>query len=144
MLRKVLAIAGKPGLYKLVSRGNNSLIIETLDDKHKRMPAFGADKIIALADIAMYTDEEEVPLAKVMQNIQNELGKDVLIDINPKKASNQELADFMAKALPNYDRDHVYPGDMKKLIQWYNLLVQNGINDFSLEEAEESETTEEA
>lgn len=144
MLRKVLAIAGKPGLYKLVSRGNNSLIIETLDDKHKRMPAFGADKIIALADIAMYTDEEEVPLAKVMQNIQDELGKDVLIDINPKKASNQELADFMAKALPNYDRDHVYPGDMKKLIQWYNLLVQNGINDFSLEEAEESETTEEA
>lgn len=79
-----------------------------------------------------------------MQNIQDELGKDVLIDINPKKASNQELADFMAKALPNYDRDHVYPGDMKKLIQWYNLLVQNGINDFSLEEAEESETTEEA
>lgn len=144
MLRKVLAIAGKPGLYKLVSRGNNSLIIETFDDKHKRMPAFGADKIIALADIAMYTDEEEVPLAKVMQNIQDELGKDVLIDINPKKASNQELADFMAKALPNYDRDHVYPGDMKKLIQWYNLLVQNGINDFSLEEAEESETTEEA
>ncbi|MDD7304136.1 MAG: DUF5606 domain-containing protein [Bacteroidaceae bacterium] len=144
MLRKVLAIAGKPGLYKLVSRGNNSLIIETLDDKHKRMPAFGADKIIALADIAMYTDEEEVPLAKVMQNIQDELGKDVLIDINPKKASNQELADFMAKALPNYDREHVYPGDMKKLIQWYNLLVQNGINDFSLEEAEESETTEEA
>ncbi len=144
MLRKVLAIAGKPGLYKLVSRGNNSLIIETLDDKHKRMPAFGADKIIALADIAMYTDEEEVPLAKVMQNIQDELGKDVLIDINPKKASNQELADFMAKALPNYDREHVYPGDMKKLIQWYNLLVQNGINDFSLEEAEESKTAEEA
>lgn len=144
MLRKVLAIAGKPGLYKLVSRGNNSLIIETLDDKHKRMPAFGADKIIALADIAMYTDEEEVPLAQVLKNIQDQLGKDALIELNPKKASNQELADFMAKALPNYDRDHVYPSDMKKLIQWYNILVQNGITDFNLEQEEEAETSEEA
>ena len=61
MLETILAISGKPGLYRLVNRGNRSLIVETLDAQKKRMPAFGTDKIISLADIAMYTDEEEVP-----------------------------------------------------------------------------------
>lgn len=133
MLETILAISGKPGLYRLVNRGNRSLIVETLDAQKKRMPAFGTDKIISLADIAMYTDEEEVPLRQVLKNIyEMEGGKATSIDY--RKASREELADFMAKALPNYDRDHVYPSDMKKLIQWYNILVENGITDF--EEAE--------
>lgn len=134
MLETILAISGKPGLYRLVNRGNRSLIVETLDAQKKRMPAFGTDKIISLADIAMYTDEEEVPLRQVLKNIYDmEGGKPTSIDY--RKASREELADFMAKALPNYDRDHVYPSDMKKLIQWYNILVENGITDF-----EETET----
>ena len=129
MLETILAISGKPGLYRLVNRGNRSLIVETLDAQKKRMPAFGTDKIISLADIAMYTDEEEVPLRQVLKNIYDmEGGKAAALDY--RKASNQELADFMAKALPNYDRDHVYPSDMKKLVQWYNILVENGITDF--------------
>ena len=110
MLETVLAISGKPGLYKLVSRGNNSLIVETLDAQKKRMPIFGADKVISLADIAMYTDEEEVPLRRVFKNIfDNEGGKKVTLDY--KKASKDELAAFMAQALPNYDRDRVYSAD---------------------------------
>ena len=129
MLETILAISGKPGLYRLVNRGNRSLIVETLDAQKKRMPAFGTDKIISLADIAMYTDEEEVPLRQVLKNIYDmEGGKATALDY--RKASNQELADFMAKALPNYDRDHVYPSDMKKLVQWYNILVENGVTDF--------------
>ena len=136
MLETVLAISGKPGLYKLVSRGNNSLIVETLDAQKKRMPIFGADKVISLADIAMYTDEEEVPLRRVFKNIfDNEGGKKVTLD--SKKASKDELAAFMAQALPNYDRDRVYPADMKKLAQWYNILVENGVTDFE-EPAQES------
>ena len=136
MLETVLAISGKPGLYKLVSRGNNSLIVETLDAQKKRMPIFGADKVISLADIAMYTDEEEVPLRHVFKNIfDNEGGKKVTLDY--KKASKDELAAFMAQALPNYDRDRVYPADMKKLAQWYNILVENGVTDFE-EPAQES------
>ena len=136
MLETVLAISGKPGLYKLVSRGNNSLIVETLDAQKKRMPIFGADKVISLADIAMYTDEEEVPLRRVFKNIfDNEGGKKVTLDY--KKASKDELASFMAQALPNYDRDRVYPADMKKLAQWYNILVENGVTDFE-ESAQES------
>ena len=140
MLETILAISGKPGLYRLINRGNRSLIVETLDAQKKRMPAFGADKIISLADIAMYTDEEEVPLRQVLKNIYDmEGGKPTTI--NYRKASNEELADFMAKALPNYDRDHVYPSDMKKLVQWYNILIENGVTDF--EEPKAEDTTEE-
>lgn len=129
MLETILAIAGKPGLYKLVSRGNRSLIVETLDANHKRMPAFGTDQIISLADIAMYTDSEEVPLRQVFKNIY-ELEGGKATSLNYKKASKAELAEFMAKALPNYDRDRVYPADMKKLAQWYNILIENGITNF--------------
>ena len=140
MLETILALSGKPGLYRLVNRGNRSLIVETLDAQKKRMPAFGTDKIISLADIAMYTDEEEVPLRQVLKNIYDmEGGKAAALDY--RKVSNQELADFMAKALPNYDRDHVYPSDMKKLVQWYNILIENGVTDF--EEPKAEETTEE-
>lgn len=137
MLEKVLAIAGKPGLYVLVSRGNNSLIVESLDAQKKRMPVFGTDKVIALADIAMYTDEEEVPLRQVFQNIyEKNDGKPTTLDY--RKASKDELAAFMAEALPNFDRDRVYPADMKKLAQWYNLLLANGITDFKEPEAEKT------
>ena len=136
MLENVLAIAGKPGLYVLVSRGNNSLIVESLDAQKKRMPVFGTDKVIALADIAMYTDEEEVPLRQVFQNIyEKNDGKPTTLDY--RKASKDELAAFMAEALPNFDRDRVYPADMKKLAQWYNLLLANGITDFQEPQAEE-------
>ena len=141
MLETILAISGKSGLYRLVNRGNRSLIVETLDAQKKRMPAFGTDKIISLADIAMYTDEEEVPLRQVLKNIYDmEGGKPAALDY--RKASNQELADFMAKALPNYDRDHVYPSDMKKLVQWYNILVENGVTDFEAPQEEAAESAE--
>lgn len=138
MLEKILAISGKPGLYKLVSRGNNSLIVEALDAQKKRMPVFGADKVISLADIAMYTDDEEVPLRRVFKNIlEKEGGKKTNLDY--KKASKEELAAFMGEALPNYDRDRVYPADMKKLAQWYNILVENEITDFEEPETEKTE-----
>ena len=129
MLETILAISGKPGLYRLVSRGSRSLIVETLDAQKKRMPAFSADKVISLADIAMYTDEEEVPLRQVLKSIQTKEngGK---ASLNPKTASKEELPVYLAEVLPNYDRDRVYPTDVKKLLQWYNILVENGITDF--------------
>ncbi len=129
MLKTILAISGKPGLYKLVSRGNRNLIVESLDASHKRFPAFGNEKIISLGDVAMYTDEEEVPLRQVLKNI-HELYGGKPTSIDGKQASKEELADFMAKALPNYDRDRVYPTDIRKLILWYNILVANGLTNF--------------
>ena len=93
------------------------------------MPAFGADKVISLADIAMYTDEKEVPLREVLSNIKKkESGKTTSIDY--RKASKEELYSYLGEVLPNFDRDRVYPTDVKKLIQWYNILIENGLDDF--------------
>lgn len=101
---------------------------------------FGADKVIALADIAMYTDDKEVPLRQVLKNIFDKEGGKVT-DIDHKKASREELAAFMAEVLPEYDRDRVHQSDMRKLISWYNILISNGITDF--EEPKEEPKTEE-
>ena len=130
MLKTILAISGKPGLYSLVSRGNRSLIVETLDANRKRLPVFGTDKVISLADIAMYTDEEEVPLRQVLNAIKELKKGKTVADIDLKKASRDQLFDFMGQVLPNFDRDRVHPSDVKKLIQWYNLLIENGVTDF--------------
>ena len=137
MLETILAISGKPGLYKLVSRGNNNLIVETIDAQKKRFPAFAADKVISLADIAMYTDEKEVPLREVLNSIKTKEGGKVA-SIDYRKASKEELFAYLGEVLSNFDRDRVYPADAKKLVQWYNLLVENGLDNFdeTLQETE--------
>ena len=141
MLRTILSISGKPGLYKLISRGKNMLIVEALDATQKRQPIHGTDKVISLGDIAMYTDDEEVPLRQVFANVKaKEEGKPATID--PKKASANELHEYMAAVLPNYDRDRVYNNDIKKLITWYNILVNNNMADF--EDSTEEATTDES
>ena len=132
MLQTILAISGKPGLYKLVSRAKNSLIVEILDETHRRIPAFASDRITSLADIAMYTEGDDVPLAKVLENLKKlEEGKPASIDF--KKAKGDELRDYFAKVLPDFDRERVHNSDIKKLIQWYNMLVANGMTDFENE-----------
>lgn len=132
MLQTILSISGKPGLYKLVSRATNSLIVEILDETHRRMPAFATDRITSLADIAMYTETDDVPLHKVLTNLKNlEEGKPV--SINYKKAGNDELREYFGKVLPDFDRERVHNSDIKKLLQWYNILIANGISDFDEE-----------
>ncbi|MBO4810861.1 MAG: DUF5606 domain-containing protein [Prevotella sp.] len=132
MQQTILAIAGKPGLYKLVSRGKNNLIVEALDATHKRMPAFGTDRITSLADIAMFTEADDVPLMDILESLKNiEEGKRTTLD--PKNASGDELRELFARVLPNYDRERVHTSDIKKLLQWYNILVDAGITDFKEE-----------
>lgn len=142
MLQKILAISGKPGLYKLVSRGKNSLIVETLDESHRRMPAFATDRITSLADIAMFTDSDDVPLRNVLAKIKEmEDGKATSID--QRKASGEELREYFSKVLPDFDRDRVHNSDIKKLLQWYNILISNGVTDFEEEkEGEENAATD--
>lgn len=138
MLRTVLTVAGKPGLYKLVSSGRNMLIVEALDATKKRMPIHGVDKVVSLGDIAMYTDDEEVPLWQVLENVKTKC-EGAAYSVDHKKASNEELADFFAEVLPNYDRDRVYMSHVRKLIQWYNILVEAGMTEFVPEDAENEE-----
>ena len=132
MQQTILAISGKPGLYKLISRGKNNLIVEALDATHRRQPAFATDRITSLADIAMYTETEDVPLMTILENIKKlEDGKRAAVD--PKKASSQELQEYFTKVLPEWDRDRVKNSHIQKLIQWYNILVEAGITDFEEE-----------
>lgn len=144
MLNTILAVTGKPGLYKLVSRGNNMLIVESLLDG-KRMPTYTRDKIIALSDISMFTMGEDVPLSDVLTKVGAKEGLKVA-SIDAKKADNDQLRAYFAEILPDFDRDRVYPSDIRKLISWYNILVNAGITDFSIEEAaaEESKVAEKA
>ncbi|MCF0243674.1 MAG: DUF5606 domain-containing protein [Bacteroidaceae bacterium] len=137
----ILAINGKPGLYKLVSRGNNSLIVETLDDAHRRMPVFASDRITSLRDTAMYTDDEDKPLVEILDALyKKEEGKES--SLNYKKASSKQLREYFAEILPDFDRERVHDSDIKKLLQWYNILVKNGVTDFLEQETEESEGAE--
>ncbi|RRD02686.1 DUF5606 domain-containing protein [Prevotella sp. OH937_COT-195] len=132
MQQTILSIAGKPGLYKLVSRGRANLIVETLDETHRRIPAFATDRVTSLADIAMFTDAEDVPLMTILASLRDkEQGKEV--SINYKKALSKELREYFAEILPDFDRERVHDNDIKKLFQWYNILIKNGITDFESE-----------
>ncbi len=132
MQKTILAISGKPGLYELVSRGKGSLIVEALDGTHKRMPAFATDRVTSLADIAMYTDDDDMPLGQVMTALRDmESGKNT--SLNWRKASTADLQEYFAKFVPNFDRDRVHASDIKKLLQWYDILVNAGITNFEEE-----------
>ena len=146
MLKTILSISGKPGLFKLVSQGKNMLIAESLVDK-KRIPVHARDKVISLGDIAMYTDDAEIPLYEVLTTIkEKENGAEIAF--NPSTQTPDQLRAYLEEVLPNFDRDRVYPTDIKKLLNWYNLLVKNDLTDFTPQEEEkpeaEAEATEEA
>ena len=132
MQQTILALSGKPGLYNLVSRGKNNLIVEALDATHRRMPAFATDRITSLADIAMFTETDDIPLMDVLENIKA-LEKGGKVKVDPKKASSKELQDYFTSVLPEWDRDRVHVSDIKKLISWYNILIEAGITDFKEE-----------
>ncbi|MBQ8675355.1 MAG: DUF5606 domain-containing protein [Bacteroidaceae bacterium] len=139
MMKEILAISGKPGLYKLVSRGNKMLIVETLDERKHRMPAYATDRVVAVADISIYTDDgEDTPLPGVFESIRK-LYDGKTVDINHKKADNDEIIAFFKKALPNYDTDRVRVSDMRKVIAWYNILVAAGVTEFVEEEKTDSD-----
>lgn len=137
-METILSITGKPGLYKLVSRGNKSLIVESVDSAKKRTPVFASDRVTSLGDIAMYTNDEDIELWKVFKSVgEKEESKKCSLDY--KKSSSAELHAYFAEVLPDYDRDRVRDSDIKKLLQWYNILVENGYTDFEKTFAPEDE-----
>jgi len=138
MLKTILSISGKPGLYKLISQGKNMLIVESISEDKKRFPAYGNEKVISLADIAMYTNDAEVPLKEVLASVLKKENGEVA-SIDTKKSNSDQLRAYFSEILPDFDRDRVYVTDIKKLVNWYNILVTNGITDFSAEEVADSE-----
>ena len=139
MLKEMLSISGKPGLYKLISKGKNMFIAESLTDQ-KRIPVYSRDKVVSLGDITMFTNDGDVRLARVFKSImQKENGE--TISFSPSITPN-ELKTYFAEILPDFDRERVYPSDIKKVMSWYNLLVSSGFTDFEEEEEEEKEEKE--
>lgn len=136
MLRKIVAISGKPGLYKVISQGKNMLIVESLIDQ-KRIPAHSTDKVVSLGDISMYTETEDKPLHEILESLRM-LENGAKSSLDPK-SNNDALRLYFSKILSDYDRERVYPTDIRKLIQWYNILIEAGFTEFKLEQNVESE-----
>ncbi|MDE5551649.1 MAG: DUF5606 domain-containing protein [Muribaculaceae bacterium] len=139
MLRTILSITGKPGLYKLISQGKNLLIVEDLING-KRMPLHSRDRVVSLGDIAMYTESEDRPLGDILDAV-FAFKNGEKIDIKAIDG-NDGLRELFGEIIPDYDRDRVYPSDIRKLFTWYNLLRDAGFEKFAEEEKGEEETAE--
>ena len=134
-LKDVLAISGQPGLYKFVARSSNGVIVESLSD-HKRMNATGTAKVSSMAEIAIYTYSEDLPINKVFENIYAHTNGKAAIS---HKSSPEQLKEFFAEVLPEFDRERVHVSDIKKVVMWYNALVEAGMTDFTIDELEAEE-----
>ena len=133
-LRKVLSISGKPGLYLYVSQATQGVIIESIINKSRTCVGLSA-RMTSLADISIYTEDEEVKLQEVFENMKSVLGEN---EAPGAKSNPDELKAFFEKALPAYDRDRFYMSHMKKVVEWYNCLKNYASLDFeSLEQTEE-------
>ncbi len=135
-LKGILAISGQPGLFRNISQGKNHIIVESIVTG-KRMPAYSTAKISSLEDIAIYTYEEDIPLKEVFQKIYDKEEGGKAID---HKASSNELFAYVGEVLPQIDKERVYASDLKKLVQWYNLLHEHNAFDQEPEAENETET----
>ena len=134
MLKGILAITGQPGLYKVISEGKNNVVIESLLTG-KKSTAHADAKMSTLEYIAIYTLEEDIPLKKVFRKIFEKENGGLAID---PKSSPEDLKKYFAEILPDYDKSRVYGSDVKKVISWYNLLLEKGLLVFEDEKPEEA------
>ena len=140
MLKTILSISGRPGLFRLVNRGKGMLIVEDIASG-KRTPAYARDKVISLGDISIYTDEGDTPLSGVLDAVKTK-NEGNPVDIK-SLGKDDAVRAYFAEILPNFDQEKVYTTDIKKLLSWYNLLISAVITDFLPEEPTEQEETKE-
>ncbi|MDY3978865.1 MAG: DUF5606 domain-containing protein [Tidjanibacter sp.] len=130
-LKDILAISGQAGLYRYIARSRGGVIVESLVDGRRTNASGTTSKISSMAEISIYTDDADVPLATLFENLSKECGGKEAIS---PKASETELRALFDKVIPHYDRDRFHLSDMRKALGWYNILVGAGITDFSIEE----------
>jgi len=138
-LSKILSISGKSGLFQVVSQLKNAVLVESLLDK-KRFPAFAHEKISSLEEIAVFTATEDKPLKDILKTIYDKTEGKPTID---SKSDNKVLVDYFKEIVPDYDAERVYISDIRKIISWYNLLIENQLLDFTEKEEEKPEEKEE-
>jgi hypothetical protein len=139
-LDKILSISGKPGLFKVITQTRGGFVAESLIDK-KRVTVNVNSNVSVLSEIAIYTLTEELPLRDVFKKIKDkENGKPTTIS---HKDSKDVLEEYFFEVLPNYDEDRVYPSDIKKVVQWYNLLQAQNLLNLLDEDSEDTKSDEE-
>lgn len=138
-LEKILSISGKPGLYQLENQTRTGFLAVSLIDG-KKISVSARQNVSLLSEIAIYTLTEELPLREVFTKISKKENGGEAIN---HKVSRDKLEEYFFEVLPDYDEDRVYPSDIKKIVQWYNLLIKNGFSDFSEETDDKSGKTEE-
>lgn len=141
MIKGILSITGKPGLYRLLSRGKNALIVENIATG-KRMPTYPHEKVISLADITMYTADGDEPLPNVLQAVYDHAAGQP-VDVKGF-ANDAAIRDYFGEILPGYDRERVYTTDIRKLFSWYNQLIAAGVTEFKDNELAEDQAAEAA
>ena len=134
MLKTILSVSGRPGLFRLVNQGKNMLIVESLQNG-KRGPVYTHDKVVSLGDIAIYTYNDEVPLADILETIK-EKNDGKAVDVK-SFGGDDKVREYFATILPEFDQDRVYTTDIKKVFAWYNQLLAAGIDKFKEEESKE-------
>lgn len=140
-LSKIVSISGRPGLYQIKSQAIGRIIVESVSDG-KCSPAFARDRMSSLEEISIFSTDEDRPLKEVFMMIHEKMGDTV--DFDYKKASPEELREKFAFVMPDYDEEAVYPSDMKKVFQWYQMLNDKGLLDFTVEPKEEEGKPEQA
>ncbi|NOZ34504.1 MAG: hypothetical protein GXO80_04305 [Chlorobi bacterium] len=134
-LSKILSISGRPGLYKHIAQSKNSAVVESLEDG-KRSSAFINEQISSLNDISVFTTGEDIKLEEIFKKIfDKETGKKAI----SHNASAKELKAYFGEAVPEYDKDRVYVSDIKKIIKWYNTLIDAGLMEFEEKKSEKKE-----
>ncbi|MBP5582557.1 MAG: DUF5606 domain-containing protein [Bacteroidales bacterium] len=139
MLKDILSISGHSGLFKLVAQSTKSIIVESLET-HQKMPVYFSSKVSALEDIAIYTDDEEIPLAQIFEKIykMENKGKTSVT----AKSSNEDIKEYFGDILPDYDKERVYVSDMKKVLNWYNILLSQNMLNFEEQKKAEKKAAE--
>jgi len=137
-LEGILSIAGKPGLFKMVSQAKNNIIVESLTNK-KRMPLYTSHQVSALQDIGIYTYSDTIPLSEIFDVIAEKEHGGPCIN---HKSSKDDMFLWMKEILPDFDEDQVYHSDIKKLVQWYNILQEQGLIEVPKKETAKKEVKE--
>jgi hypothetical protein len=134
-LSEIIAVSGMTGLYKTIAQSKNSVIVEALADK-RRMPIYASQKVNTLEAISVYCADKDIPLAEVFKKISEKENKGAAID---HKSDDAELKAYFEKVLPDYDKERVHISDIRKMMQWYNILQKADMLNFDEPKAEDGE-----
>ena len=141
-IKDVVSISGSPGLFQILKSNDNVIVVESMDDRKRRQLIKGNMMVSKLMDVSIYTDDDSEPLVNVLKQIKEKFGTSLPVS---KKSSKDDLMGFLGEVLPNFDRERVYPSNVKKLISWYGIINAFDVDlDWEEEDSDEDSTDNKA